>query len=106
MDIQRKAISATKKVISFTNNLKNALANSNVRLTQKYVTELKCSLDELMQALVTAEIEGIANTEPWIVEAVKNDTLSQAVLFKAEEFLLEKDEEEVTNANDLVNKAK
>ena len=106
MDNKREIILATKRIISFSNSLKNATSNSNTRLTQKYVSELKSSLDELMQALVSAEIEGVAETEPWIVEAKKYDTLGQTVLFKAEEYLLEKDEEEVCNANEIISKAK
>ena len=105
MDCQRNIVLASKKVKKGSDSLTSSLDKRNVRLTQKYVTQLQDSLDEMMQALVTAEIEGVSDEEPWLVEAKRLEDLGQTTLLNAEEYLIENENSEVVSATERVNEA-
>ena len=106
MESQRQTVLACKKLKVLGENLKASLLSKNGRLVQKYVSEVNGKLDDLTQALVSVELEGLDENEPWIVEARKFDKIGQTLVFEAESFLLESEDKEVRNAQGLVNEAK
>ena len=89
MSSKRDVRVATKRIKSPSGSLKSARQKKNGRLTQKYVTELKSTLNEMMQTLVSAQIEDVDKKEIWIVEAKSVKELGQTMLFEAEEYLLD-----------------
>ena len=85
---RRVIILATKIIKSSFDSLKSTMQKKNGRLIQKYVTELKSALNEMLKALVSTQIEEVDDKETWIVEARAVEELGQTMLFEAEEYLL------------------
>ena len=106
MSCQKDTVLATRKVKSLVESLKNSMLTKNSRLIQKYVKELKEALEDMLEALVAVEIEGIDEKEPWLVNAREFEESGQAKLFDAEKYLLEIEDKEECNARELVNEAK
>ena len=78
MEIQTNVILSTKRVITCVDNLQSSLIKRNTRLVDKHVTQIQDNLDKLLQACVDAEIEGVNENEPWMIESKRVQESGQA----------------------------
>ena len=104
--MEAKVKLATKKVATTDGNLKSGLEKKNSRLVNKYVSQLRVSLDELDQVCIAAEIEGIEETEGYIRTASEVRESANNSLVKADEYLLEVEESEEAKSVQKVKYAK
>ena len=87
---------ATKKVTTGMKCLRSSLEKKNSRLVQKYVLQLKDSIEGLIQATVTAEVEGVSEQEEYIIVSNRVADEANELLLETDEYLLdvEKNEED------------
>ena len=105
-DIKKKVSKVTGKVNARIDSLRTSIDRKNNRLAPGHIDKLQASLDNLLEALVDAELEGIEETEAWMVKARKADQEGREVLFKGEEFISEASLNESTSAILRVNENK
>ena len=95
-----------KKVTTFINSLQSSLDKENPRLVKKYVAQLRDSLENLDESVVSAQVEGISTEEGYLIESNKLSDQANTLLIEADEFLLEVEENEEASALQKVNTVK
>ena len=84
MEVKIRVSQLTKKVSEIYPKLSKYVSESNFRMVNKIIPELKDSRRELSDSIVEAEIEGVDSSEPYIRQAIEAVLNSMTALDQGE----------------------
>ena len=106
MEVKIKVSQLTKKVAEIYPKLSKYVSESNFRMVNKIIPELKDSRRELSDSIVEAEIEGVDSSEPYIRQAIEAVLNSMTALDQGEEFVVNYEDNEIAKSKQKVANVK
>ena len=102
MEVKIRVSQLTKKVSEIYPKLSKYVSESNFRMVNKIIPELKDSRRELSDSIVEAEIEGVDSSEPYIRQAIEAVLNSMTALDQGEEFVVNYEDNEIAKSKQKV----